>query len=151
MFLNVWLMVSEAGRVGTNTGWTCSNFWICQIQKRLILWWKRDFEPKSINISLVFKGFSKKVLLWLQRRAPTDHRTAATASLFFENVVKPMVLATFFVGAERRISTFLSPAFNPPEPHTPLRYLFGEICTPKRHQKHTKTHHKHTKHIPKTH
>ena len=40
MFLNVWLMVSEAGRVGTNTGWTCSNFWICQIQKRFILWWK---------------------------------------------------------------------------------------------------------------
>ena len=40
MFLNVWLMVSEAGRVGTNTRWTCSNFWICQIQKRFILWWK---------------------------------------------------------------------------------------------------------------
>ena len=40
MFLNVWLMVSEAGRVGTNTGWTCSNDWICQIKKRFILWWK---------------------------------------------------------------------------------------------------------------
>ena len=46
-------MVSEAGSAGTNTGWTCSNFWICQIQKRLILWWKRDFERKSINISSV--------------------------------------------------------------------------------------------------
>ena len=46
-------MVSEAGRVGTDTGWTCSNFWICQIQKRFILWGKRDFEPKSINISSV--------------------------------------------------------------------------------------------------
>ena len=33
-------MVSEAGRVGTDTGWTCSNFWICQIQKRFIFWWK---------------------------------------------------------------------------------------------------------------
>lgn len=44
------------------------------------------------------------MLLWLQRRAPTDHRTAATASLFFANVVKPMVLATFFVNLEARNS-----------------------------------------------
>ena len=41
-------MVSEAGRVGTDTGWTCSKFWICQIQKRLI--W-----------SLFFIGFSMYV------------------------------------------------------------------------------------------
>ena len=37
---------------------------------------------EKVDISCVFKRFSKKMLLWLQRRAPTEYRTAATASLF---------------------------------------------------------------------
>ena len=36
--------------------------------------------------------------------------------IFFENVVKPMVLATFFVGAETRRQKNQAPAFNAPEP-----------------------------------
>ena len=36
MFLKVWLMVSEAGSVRSDTNWTCSTIWIFQIPKRLI-------------------------------------------------------------------------------------------------------------------
>ena len=52
-------MVSEAGRVGTDTGWTCSNFWICQIQKRFIVRGKRqnyEFVNCSYIVSFVVKS-----------------------------------------------------------------------------------------------
>ena len=52
------------------------------IDFHLFLLGKRDFETKSINMSLVFIGFPKIMLLWLQRRGATDHRAAATASFF---------------------------------------------------------------------
>ena len=94
MFLKSKLMVSEAWRVGANTRWTCSNFWICQIQKRFILWWKRDFGPKSINISSVYWCFEKSVAVTAAAlmRGPSrcTHRWFVC-----ENVVKPLVLATF--------------------------------------------------------
>ena len=62
------------------------------------------------------------MLLWLQRRGATPHRTEATVTFVFENVVKPMVLATFFAGAEANSAQLRQPAVLPPEP------LRSETC-----------------------
>ena len=60
MFLKVWLMVSEAGSVRSDTNWTCSTIWIFQIPKRLIF----DqnvifFARKSSRRGLLGKIFDK--------------------------------------------------------------------------------------------
>ena len=87
---------------------------------------KTRFRDKKYQYFVGFKRFSEKYVAvaaaaWVGLAPHCSHSIT-----FFENVDISKVLATFFVGAETRRQKNLRPAFNPPEPHSSLRYLFGE-------------------------
>ena len=59
-FSKVWLKVSEAGSIGSDTNWTCSTFWIFQIPKRLTFYQEVIFVArKSSRRGLLGKIFDK--------------------------------------------------------------------------------------------
>ena len=57
------------------------------------------------------------MLLWPLNGGASDHRSAATASLFLQTLIKPMKYLHFSSYWRREIPKEVSLAFNAPEPH----------------------------------